>query len=149
MATPQQKEFCVLEFAKTNAIVTIQRAFRTEFGIDLPHRQSIRRWVRQFKETGCLCKGKSSGRPRAAEEQVERIHDAFEDSPRKFTRRGSVSFEIPHTTVWRVIKRRLHMKPCKLSLVQAFTNDEKIRRTFCESMPEMVDGDKTLFSHLV
>ena len=33
MATPQQKAFCVLEFAKTNAIVTVQRAFRTEFGI--------------------------------------------------------------------------------------------------------------------
>ena len=39
----------MLEFAKTNAIVTVQRAFRTEFGIDPPHRASIRRWVRQFK----------------------------------------------------------------------------------------------------
>ena len=77
MATPQQKVFCVLEFAKTDAIVTVQRAFRTEFGIDLPHRESIRRWVTQFKETGCLCKGKSPGRPRVSEEQVEKIHDAF------------------------------------------------------------------------
>ena len=56
MATPQQKAFCVLEFAKTNAIVTVQLALRTEFGVDPSHRESIRRWVRQFKETGRLSK---------------------------------------------------------------------------------------------
>ena len=36
VATPQQKAFCVLAFAKTNAIVAVQRAFTTEFGIDPP-----------------------------------------------------------------------------------------------------------------
>lgn len=150
MATPQQKAFCVLEFAKTDAIVTVQRAFRTEFGIDPPHRESIRRWVTQFKETGCLCKGKSPGRPRVSEEQVEKIHDAFEGSPRKSTRRASRELAIPQTTVWRVLKRRLHMKPYKLSLVQALTNNDKeMRRTFCESMLEMVEDDETLFSRLV
>ena len=30
-----------------------------------------------------------------------------------------------HTTVWHVLKRWLHMKPCKLSLVQALTYDDK------------------------
>jgi hypothetical protein len=28
MATPQQKVFCVLEFARANSVVTVQRAFR-------------------------------------------------------------------------------------------------------------------------
>ena len=94
-------------------------------------------------------KGTNPGRARVSEEQVEKIHDAFKRSTHKFTRRASRELVIPHTTVWRVLKRRLHMKPCKLSLVQALThNDKDMRREFCESMLEMVEDDETLFSRL-
>ena len=42
------------------------------------------------------------------------------------------------------------MKAFKLSLVYALTNDDKvIRRTFCESMLEMVEDDKILFLRIV
>ena len=42
------------------------------------------------------------------------------------------------------------MKPYKLSFIQAPTNDDKeIRRTFCESILEMVEGDEAFFSLLV
>ncbi|PNF18241.1 hypothetical protein B7P43_G16516 [Cryptotermes secundus] len=71
MASPQQKAFCVLEFAKTNSVVTVQRAFRRRFGINPPCSKNIRRWFRQFQESGCLCKGKSPGRPRVSEEQMD------------------------------------------------------------------------------
>ena len=81
MAGAQQKMFCVLKFAKTNAIVTLQRAFRTEFA----DRESIGQRVREFKENACLNKGKSSGRARVLEEQFQRIKDALERSPRKFS----------------------------------------------------------------
>jgi hypothetical protein len=40
MATPQQKEFCILQFAKTNSVTTVQRMFRTRFGIDPPARKT-------------------------------------------------------------------------------------------------------------
>ena len=48
IATPQYKAFFVLEFAKTNAIVMVQSAFKKEFGIDVPHRESIQRWVKRL-----------------------------------------------------------------------------------------------------
>jgi hypothetical protein len=35
MATPQQKAFCILQFAKTNSVTTVQQPFRTRFGIDV------------------------------------------------------------------------------------------------------------------
>ena len=35
-----------------------------------PTRKSICRWNHQFEQIGCLCKGKSSGRPRVSEENV-------------------------------------------------------------------------------
>ena len=42
------------------------------------------------------------------------------------------------------------MKPYKLSLIQGLINDDKVMRsTFCESMPEMVEDDETLFLPLV
>ncbi|CAM9678528.1 unnamed protein product [Lampetra planeri] len=53
----------------------VQRAFQRCFGIDPPISKSIRRWYRQFEETGCLCKGKSTGRPRTSEENVRRIQE--------------------------------------------------------------------------
>ncbi|CAM9593558.1 unnamed protein product [Lampetra fluviatilis] len=53
----------------------VQHAFQRCFGIDPPISKSIRRWYRQFEEIGCLCKGKSTGRPRTSEENVRRIQE--------------------------------------------------------------------------
>ncbi|PNF14304.1 hypothetical protein B7P43_G06787 [Cryptotermes secundus] len=149
MASPQQKAFCVLEFAKTNSVFTVQRAFRRRFGINPPCPKNIRRWFRQFQESGCLCKGKSPGRPRVSEEQVARIRAAFERSPRKSTNRASRELAIPQSTVWRVLTVRLHLKPYRLQLVQALTNDDKRKRMeFCDSMLEMME-DETFISRLI
>jgi hypothetical protein len=64
MATPEQKAFCVLQFAKHESVVSVQRAFRRQFQSDPPSANSFRRWYQQLQTTGCLCKGKSAGRPR-------------------------------------------------------------------------------------
>ena len=72
MATMQQKIFCVREFIKTESVSAVQRAFRLRFNIQSPTRKSICRWNHQFEQIGCLCKGKSSGRPRVSEENVKR-----------------------------------------------------------------------------
>ena len=61
--------------------------------------ESICRWNRQFEQIGCLCKGKGSGRPRVSEENVRRIQESFERSPRKWTRRASRELGIPQPTV--------------------------------------------------
>ena len=85
----------------------MQRAFRLRFNIKPPTRNSICRWNRQFEQIGCLCKGKISGRPRLSEENVRRIQESFERSPRKSTRRASRELGIPQPTVWRVLRRHL------------------------------------------
>ncbi|PNF40965.1 hypothetical protein B7P43_G08819 [Cryptotermes secundus] len=135
--------------AKTNSVVTVQRAFRRRFGINPPCPKNIRRWFRQFQESGCLCKGKSPGRPRVSEEHVARIRVAFERSPRKSTKRASHELAIPQSTVWRVLTVRLHLKPYRLQLVQALTNDDKRKRMeFCDSMLETME-DETFISRLI
>ena len=107
ITTVQHKIFCVREFIKTESPTAVQRAFRLRFNIQPPTRKGICRWNRQFEQIGCLCKGKSSGRPSVSEENVRRIQESFERSPRKSTRRVSRELGIPQPTVWRVLRRRL------------------------------------------
>ena len=111
MATMQHKIFCVREFIKTGSAAAVQRAFRLRFNIQPPTRKNICRWNHQFEQIGCLCKVKSSGRPRLSEENVRRIQQSFERSPHKSTRRASRELGIPQPTGWRALRRRLLFKP--------------------------------------
>ena len=60
--TKQQKTFYAVEYAKTTSVITVQRNFRRQFEVDPPDKNSIKRRHTQLMETGCLCKGKSTGR---------------------------------------------------------------------------------------
>jgi len=73
MAAPGEKSFCVLEYHTSNSVVTVQRAFRAKYTKEPPADKTIRAWYKQFTETGCLCKQKSSVRPLTAEELEYRI----------------------------------------------------------------------------
>ncbi|GFV74424.1 DUF4817 domain-containing protein [Trichonephila clavipes] len=64
MVTRKEKAFCVLQFSKKESAITVQRAFRINFGCQPQNDNSILRWYHQFETTGCFCKGKSTGRPR-------------------------------------------------------------------------------------
>ena len=66
----QHKEFSVLEFSKTSSLIMVQCAFRLRYGIETLLAKNIRHWSKQFKETGCLYKGKIPGRPRTSERRV-------------------------------------------------------------------------------
>jgi len=122
MATMQHKIFYVREFIKIESATAVQLAFRLRLNIQPPTRKSICRWDHQFEQIGCLCEDKTSGRPRVSEENVRRIQESFERSPRKSTRRASTELGIPQPTVWRVLRCRLlfslvHLfeSPCKMT----------------------------------
>jgi hypothetical protein len=44
----EQKAFCVLQFAKTQSIVTVQRGFRTKYRTEQPMDKTVRDWYRKF-----------------------------------------------------------------------------------------------------
>jgi len=54
-ASVMEKALCVLELAKTNSVILVQRRFRRRYGKPPPTRQSIYDWSKKFKETGSLC----------------------------------------------------------------------------------------------
>ena len=60
MAAPGEKSFCVLEHHTSKSVVAVRRAFRAMYEKDPPTDKTIRAWYKQFTETGCLCKQKST-----------------------------------------------------------------------------------------
>jgi hypothetical protein len=76
MASPAEHAFCVLEYARTQSIVTVQRRFRTKFGKDPTVKNSVKQWYEQFQLDGCLCIAKRAGRPGSSEERVGRVREA-------------------------------------------------------------------------
>ncbi|GFU10114.1 DUF4817 domain-containing protein [Trichonephila clavipes] len=136
MATSEQKAFCVLHFARTESAITVQRAFHIKFGCQPPKDNDIRRWHHQFETTDCLCKGKNTERPRHSEESVTRVRETFLRSPNISVRRASRELAMPMRTVWKVLRKRLELRPYRLHLLQAlkptdyglrakFTNDTR------------------------
>lgn len=135
MATCEQKAFCVLQFAKTESVVTVQRVFRIKFGCDPPSDNNIRRWYHQFEDTGCLCKGKSTGRPSVSEGTVERVRESFTRSPKKSVRKDSRELQMPVLTVWKVVRKRLKLRPYRLQLLQALKpTHHGLRTNFANEM---------------
>ena len=126
----QHNILCVREFIETESATAVQRAFRLRFNIQPPTRNRICRWNHQFEQIGCLCKGKSFGRPRVSEENVRRIQESFDRSPRKSTRRASKELGIPQPTVWRVSRRVVW------GVLRTATgpNDTRKRVEFCDRM---------------
>jgi hypothetical protein len=91
-------------------------------------RNSIKQWYEQLQRDGCLCIAKRPGPPAPLEKRVERVREASERSPRKSTNRTGLELDIPQPTVWRILCIRLRVKPYRLQLLQAVTEEDKTRR---------------------
>jgi len=133
MASQQRKAFCEQRFEVFRSVITVRRELRARFRKNVPHRNNITRWYRQFVEPGCLCKGKSPGRPRVSDDNIERVRETFQRSPRRSSARASRELDVPKITMWKVLRKRLCFKPYKMRLMQALTPADKVkRRDFCE-----------------
>ncbi|KAJ4442648.1 hypothetical protein ANN_04237 [Periplaneta americana] len=154
MWTPQQKAFCVLSLAEHRSIIRVQRLFRRQYNLRpreaVPTYVSIMKWDRQLRETGSLLSnaGKHSKR-KVSDENVERIREAFQRSPRKSIRQSSVQLNIPPTTVHTVLHKRLRLRAYKLQLHQMITPNDKLeRKRFAETMLDKVDDDDTFLTRV-
>lgn len=137
-----QRAFCVLQVRKIEPMITVQYVFCKCFGIDLPLPKNIHRY-HQLDETGCLCKDKSSGRLHTSDENVQRIQQAFEQSPGKSTRLASRDLTISYLTVRHVLRRCLICKPYWLQLVLALHVVDITKCVeFCNDVLMDMDGNR-------
>jgi len=83
MAARAEKSFCVLGYHTSKSVVTVRRAFSAKYAKDRPTDKTFRAWHKQFTETGCLCKQKSSARLLTAGDGFEQVRASFLRSPKK------------------------------------------------------------------
>ena len=74
---------CVLEFAKTESVVTVQRWFRTMYHTESRMDKTIREWYVKFQQSGCLCAAKRTGRLGPSDEIVECARETVVRSPQR------------------------------------------------------------------
>ena len=146
-----KQSFCVLEYARTSSVVTVQRRFRAQFQKVAPVFNSIKKWYAKFRDEGCLCIAPRPGRPGPSKEIVNRIGEAYQRSPCKSTTRASLELGVAQSTAWRILRKRIKCKSYRLQLHQDLSvNDKDVRLNFCTEMQERfaVDGfaDSLIFS---
>ena len=77
MASTEKKVNCVLCLTELKSAITIQRKFRIEHNKELPHRNTITKWMKKFKETGSAHDKPLSERPCVSEESVATIEKSI------------------------------------------------------------------------
>jgi transposase len=83
MATVQEKAMCVLWLWETKSPGTVKRRFQRQFNKDPPKEQSLRRWLKQFQETGSVLHRKGAGRPSVSADTEDNTEQAFTRSSTK------------------------------------------------------------------
>jgi hypothetical protein len=105
-----KKRFCVLEFAKTESIVTVQLKFQTKNHREPPMDKTIREWYKKLQYSGCLCAAKRTGRLGPSAEAVESVRETFVRSPQKSRHRERRELPMPQSSVWRILHKSLRAK---------------------------------------
>jgi len=142
MAAPGEKSFCVLEYHTRKSVVTVQRAFRAKSAKDPPKDKIIRAWYKQFTETGCLCKQKSSGRPLTGEDDVQRVRACFLHSQKKSTGNAAKELSMSKIIVRRVLRKRLVFNLYRTQMVQQLSDEDHRRRLdFCLHLQDLMSSD--------
>lgn len=99
--------------------------------------KKLKHWCK-FKHL--LCPKKS---PQTSAEAVNRTQAAYVRSPKKSTRRTSNELQIRKTTVWRILRKRLHFMPYKLQFMHSVKpEDMPKRRDFCIALQDRLDEDE-------
>ena len=139
--TRNTKAFCVLEFAKTVSIVTVQRSFRTMYHTEPRTDKTFREWYMTFQQSGCLC------RPGPSAETVESVEETFVRSHQKSTHRPSRELQMPQSSVWGILLKRLRVKGYRLQLLQALNpQDHNLRFHICVDFQQRLEEDGLLRS---
>ena len=145
--TGNKKAFCVLEFAKTESIVMVQRRFRTVYDTEPPTDKATREWYTKFQQSVCLCAAKRTSRLGPSAETVERVRGTLVRSPKKSTHRANRELQMTQSSVWRILRERLRVKGYRLQLLQALNpQDHNLRFHICVDFQQRLDEDGLLRS---
>ena len=117
--TKPEKAFCILEFAKTESWTLVQCAFRTKFQKEATERKSMLRWHGKFMKDGCLCvQLRQRDAPQLQMIRLSEFEVPSSGAPVNRSEGPVGNFSFLQQLFGVSLKRRLHMTPYKLQLVQ-------------------------------
>ncbi|XP_035232211.1 uncharacterized protein LOC118204000, partial [Stegodyphus dumicola] len=128
MPAPQEKAQILWWFIETKSIMQTQRNCRRIYQKDPPSKSSILRWKKNFLETGSIANKKRSECPCTRDFDVERVRETFLHNPRRSVRSAARELDMPISTVYMVIKKKLRLHAYKVQIVQVLEPDNRPRR---------------------
>jgi hypothetical protein len=97
LRTPQEQVQCVLWLAELQSLKAARRRFTMQYGRQPPTRKSIQFWDNNnLRTTGSLLRVRS-GKTQTSEENVNRIREASQRSPRESFRASSLQLRTNST----------------------------------------------------
>lgn len=148
----EHRAFVVETYFKSgDSVVVTQRQFRRHFHVgsrgQVPSRNTIKLWVKNFRSTGTTLKQKPGGRARSVRtpENVERVRQAVLTSPHRPARRQAAALRMSDRSVRRILHEELHFHPYKIAIVQQLKpHDHANRQSFSEIMIDLMDDETIL-----
>ena len=128
---------------KFQSLKTVKRKLQAEFGRQTPSLNCIKAVFELFTETGTVEGRERSGRPSVStEETVEKVHDVCEAERRQSVRTVAAACAIPKSTVHRIMREHLVLKPYKGHFVQQlYEKGFQGRVDMCETLEPMLLND--------
>ncbi len=135
-----QRAFVCERFIITNSYIAVIREFRKKYELNprdpVPSRNTVKLWVKNFRETARADKKKPSGRPVTVRtpENVNRVRSALQTSPRRSAVKHSQALKISRRSFSRMLKA-MYFHPYKILITQQLLpTDYAARLQFARQM---------------
>lgn len=149
----EHRAFIVETFLKNGeSVVKTQRAFRLRFNVGrhgaVPTRNTILRWIQNFRLSSSASKKKPPGHVRSVRtpENIDRVRVAVTRSPHRSARRHAIALGLSNRSVRRILHLDLKFHAYKVMIVQQLNERDYVqRRAFAERMMEMLTDEVVMF----
>jgi hypothetical protein len=128
-----QEIWIVEQFAKLESLSMVRKRFRVEFKMSpflVPKDYAFLRVIKRFKMTGSVVPAKPKGRSSEVlnEENCGRVLDMVAEDHSVSIRQMVMELDLTKTTVWRILRQKLHLYPYKAKTVVPLTQQHKVAR---------------------
>jgi len=154
--TDQERAFCVEVYFQEKSYVKVQRAFRRKFKVPrhkpVPSWKSVKRWIANFRELGRVSDKKRPGKKRSIHtpENIEKVRNAIQVSPRRSARRHAASLQLKRESVRKILVEDLNFHPYKLIITQELKEtDYRQRLIFAQTMLQKLEDREIVLNNLL
>ena len=145
-----EKAQCVIWSIEGYGDTAVQRRFRTKYKKSAPSRDSIRRWVTQYRSGGDHSHGGGNGRPQITDEQKAAIRQVLENNARVSLRDAERQTGVSKSTIQRYFRNELHVFPYKLQVgPQLSDQDKQARVHFAQSCLSKMTEDAGYLKRII